>query len=66
MTINVSGELIEQAKDAFWLARSDYRTFSGWVEDAMRRHIEATKAARGLDALPRRPSGPLPTGRPLS
>lgn len=66
MTVNVSRDLIDQAKDAFWLARGEYRTFSAWVEDALRRHIDATKAAHDVDTLPRRPGGgALPPGRPL-
>ena len=67
MTVNVSRDLIDQAKDAFWLARGEYRTFSAWVEDALRRHIDATKAAHDVDTLPRRPGGgALPPGRPLT
>ncbi|MDT5044936.1 MAG: hypothetical protein QOG75_789 [Mycobacterium sp.] len=67
MTVNVSRDLIDQAKDAFWLARGEYRTFSAWVEDALRRHIDATKAAHDVDTMPRRPGGgALPPGRPLS
>lgn len=67
MTVNISHHVIDQAKDAFWLARGEYRTFSAWVEDALRRHIDATKTAHSLDDLPHRPGrGPLPPGRPLS
>ena len=67
MTVNVSRDLIDQAKDAFWLARGEYRTFSAWVEDALRRQIDATKAAHDVDTMPRRPGGgALPPGRPLS
>lgn len=66
MTVNISRDLIDQAKDAFWLAHGEYRTFSAWVEHALRRHIDATKLAHGVDDLPRRPgSGSLPPGRPL-
>lgn len=66
MTVNISRDLINEAKDAFWLAHGEYRTFSAWVEHALRRHIHATKAAHGVDQLPRRPgSGSLPPGRPL-
>jgi hypothetical protein len=66
MTVNVSRDLIGQAKDAFWLARGEYRTFSAWIEDALRRHIDATKTAHGVDNLPRRPGGgALPSGRPI-
>jgi hypothetical protein len=66
MTVNISRDVADRAKDAFWLARGQYRTFSAWVEDALLRHIEATKAAHGLDELPRRPGGgSLPPGRPL-
>ena len=66
MTVNISPDLINQAKDAYWLAHSEYRTFSSWVEDALRRHIDATKTAHGVDHLPPRPGGwALPPGRPL-
>jgi hypothetical protein len=66
MTVNISRDLIDEAKDAFWLAHGEYRTFSAWVEHALRRHIDATKTAHGVDQLPRRPgSGSLPSGRPL-
>jgi hypothetical protein len=67
MTVTISTDTADQAKDAFWLARGEYRTFSAWVEDALRRHIDATKAAHGLNNLPHRPGGgSLPPGRPLS
>lgn len=67
MTVNASRALIDQAKDAFWLARGEYRTFSAWIEDALRRHIDATKTAYGVDTLPPRPGGgALPPGRPLT
>lgn len=66
MTVNLDRLLIDQAKDAFWLARSDYRTFSAWVEDALRRHIDTTKHTHDVDELPRRPGGSLPTGRPIT
>jgi len=57
-TVNVSRDLADQVKDAFWLARGEYRTFSAWVEDALRRrHIDATKAAHDVDTVPRRPGG---------
>ena len=62
----MSRELVDQAKDAFWAARDDYRTFSHWVEAALSAHIEATKRAHGLQELPPRPSGSLPTGRPIT
>jgi hypothetical protein len=66
MTVNISRDLIDEAKDAFWLAHGEYRTFSAWVEHALRRHIDATKTAHGVDELPRRPgSGSLPPGRPI-
>lgn len=65
MTVNINRELAEQAKDAFWLARGEYRTFSAWIEDALRHHIEATKHVHGVDDVPARPGGSLPTGRPL-
>ena len=66
MTVNISRDLIDEAKDAFWLAHGEHRTFSAWVEHALRRHIDATKTAHGVDQLPRRPgSGSLPPGRPL-
>jgi hypothetical protein len=64
LTVSISRELAEQARDAYWSARSNYRTFSGWVEEAISRHIEATKADQGVADLPRRP-GPLPAGRPV-
>ncbi len=66
MTINVSSALVDQAKDAFWVARGEYRSFSAWVEDALRRHIDTTRAAHDLDELPPRPHVELPTGRPIS
>lgn len=68
MTINIDAELQEAAKDAFWLDHGGYRTFSSWVEDALRAKIEAAKAAHGVTEIPPRPGGggPLPTGRPLS
>jgi hypothetical protein len=66
MTVNISSEVVDRAKDAFWLARGEYRTFSSWVEDALRRHIDATRVAHDLDELPHRPGGgSLPPGRPL-
>lgn len=65
MTVNINRDLAEQAKDAFWLARGEYRTFSAWIEDALRHHIEATKHVHGVDDVPARPGGSLPTGRPL-
>lgn len=66
MTVNIDSALQEAAKNAFWLDHADYRTFSAWVEDALRAKIAATKTARGVDEVPPRPGGPLPTGRPLS
>lgn len=66
VTVNVSADLAEQAKDAYWIARGEYRTFSAWVEAAMRRHIDATRRAHDVDEIPARPGGSLPTGRPLS
>jgi len=56
-TVNVSRDLADQVKDAFWLARGEYRTFSAWVEDALRLYIDATKAAHDVDTVPRRPGG---------
>jgi Arc/MetJ-type ribon-helix-helix transcriptional regulator len=66
MTVNLDNQLQEDAKDAFWLARGQYRTFSAFVEEALRRHIRDTMDAHSVDQLPRRPGGSLPTGRPLS
>ena len=60
-----AADVIGTAKDAFWLARDDYRTFSAWVEDALRRHVDHTKHVRSVEQIPVRPSGPLPTGRPV-
>ncbi len=65
MTVNVSSDLVDQAKDAFWVARGEYRSFAAWIEEALRRQIEATQAAHSLDELPPRPRGELPTGRPV-
>jgi len=65
MTINVGGELQEQAKDAYWLVRDHHRTFSDWVAAAIAAAIEQTKSEAGVEELPRRPGGGLPTGRPL-
>jgi hypothetical protein len=64
VTYNIDAATADAVRDAFWLAHGEYRSLSDWVEDALRRHIEATKAAHGVTELPRRP-GPLPTGRPL-
>ena len=66
MTVNIDSVLAGLAKDAFWLGRGEYRTFSAWVEEALRRQIAATKAEHGVEDLPPRPGGSLPTGRPLS
>lgn len=66
LTVNVPRDLVGQAKDAFWLARGEYRTFSAWVEAALAEQIERTKAAHGVEEIPPRPGGSLPTGRPLS
>jgi hypothetical protein len=65
LTVNLPPDVIGRAKDAFWLARDDYRTFSAWVEDALRRHVDHTKQVRSLEQIPVRPRGPLPTGRPV-
>ena len=65
LTVNLPPDVIGTAKDAFWLARDDYRTFSAWVEDALRRHVDHTKQLRSVEQIPVRPSGPLPTGRPV-
>lgn len=65
LTVNLSADAIGAAKDAFWLARDDYRTFSAWVEDALRRHVDHTKQAHAVEQIPARPRGPLPTGRPV-
>lgn len=66
MTVNVREDLQEQAKDAYWLVRDEHRTFSDWVASAITAKIEETKRAAGVDDLPARPRGGLPTGRPLS
>jgi hypothetical protein len=56
LTVNIDRQLIDQAKDAFWLARGEYRTFSGWVEAALRRHIDATKEAPVSTSSPSAPA----------
>lgn len=66
LTVNVPRDLVGQAKDAYWLARGEYRTFSAWVEAALVEQIERTKATHGVENIPPRPGGSLPTGRPLS
>ncbi|MCW2899052.1 MAG: hypothetical protein JWO67_1317 [Streptosporangiaceae bacterium] len=66
MTINIPGELVDQAKDAFWLDHRDYRSFSAWVSEALRQQIAQTMARHGVDSLPARPTTDLPAGRPLS
>lgn len=66
MTVNVREDLQEQAKDAYWLVRDEHRTFSDWVAAAIAAKIEETKRDAGVDELPTRPRGGLPTGRPLS
>lgn len=65
MTVNIAGDLEADAKNAYWVERDEYRTFSDWVAEAISRHVEETKRRRGLDDLPVRPGGGLPTGRPL-
>ena len=65
MTVNVTSDLVDQAKDAFWVARGEYRSFAAWIEEALRRQIEATRVAHSLDELPPRPRAELPTGRPV-
>lgn len=65
MTFNLSEDVVEQARDAFWLARGEYRTLADWVEVALLRHIEETKKAQGVEEIPPRP-GPLPVGRPIN
>jgi hypothetical protein len=66
MTINIPADLVNQAKDAFWLDHRDYRSFSAWVSEALRRQIEQAMARHGVDSLPARPVTDLPPGRPLS
>jgi hypothetical protein len=66
MTINIPAELVNQAKDAFWLDHRDYRSFSAWVSEALRQQIEQTMTRHGVDSLPHRPLTDLPPGRPLS
>lgn len=63
-TYNLTPEVAQAARDAFWLDRDEFQSLSDFVEDAIRRQVEATKAKHGLDQLPRR-TRPLPTGRPL-
>ncbi|WP_139317257.1 MULTISPECIES: hypothetical protein [unclassified Pseudonocardia] len=65
MTVNLRRELIDEAKNAYWLARGDYVTFAAWVDEALRRQIDTMKTAHGVDEIPPRP-GALPPGRPLS
>lgn len=66
LTVNVPRDLVGRAKDAYWLARGEYRTFSAWVEAALVEQIERTKTEHGVEEIPPRPGGSLPTGRPLS
>ena len=66
MTVNLDSDLQEQAKDAYWQVRGDYRTFSDWVAEAIAEKIEETKRRAGLEDVPTRPRGGLPTGRPLA
>jgi hypothetical protein len=65
MTINVSAELVDEAKNAFWVDRGDYRSFSAWVAEALQRQIQQTMDRHGISALPPRPGDGLPPGRPL-
>ncbi len=66
MTINVPTELVDEAKNAFWVDRGSYRTFSAWVAEALERQIQETRQRHRIDVLPPRPGDGLPPGRPLS
>lgn len=66
MTINVPADLVDEAKNAFWVERGTYRSFSSWVAEALHRQIEQTMQRHGIEALPPRPGDGLPPGRPLS
>jgi hypothetical protein len=66
MTINVPAALVDEAKNAFWVDRDSYRSFSSWVAEALHRQIEQTMQRHGIEALPPRPGDGLPPGRPLS
>lgn len=66
MTINVPAELVDEAKNAFWVDRGAYRSFSSWVAEALQRQIQETMSRHGIQALPQRPGDGLPPGRPLS
>jgi hypothetical protein len=66
MTINIPTDLVNQAKDAYWMDRLDYRSFSAWVSEALQRQIEQTLTRHGVDTVPARPGDGLPPGRPLS
>jgi hypothetical protein len=65
LTINLQDHLVEEAKNAFWVDRGTYATFSSWVAEALQRQIEDTMARHRLTALPQRPGDGLPPGRPL-
>lgn len=66
MTINIPAALINEAKDAYWVDRGSYRTFSEWIAEALQRQIQDTMTRHGLEQLPTRPARGLPPGRPLS
>lgn len=65
MTINVPAELVDEAKNAFWVERGSYRSFSSWIAEALQRQIAETMTRHDLTALPARPDVDLPPGRPL-
>ena len=66
MTINVNTELVDDAKNAFWMDRREYQSFSEWVSEAIQNQVELTKTRHGVQELPARPRRDLPAGRPLS
>jgi hypothetical protein len=65
VTINIPAELIDEAKNAFWVQRGSYRSFSAWIADAVQHKIAETMTEHGLTALPPRPYEDLPPGRPV-
>ena len=66
MTINISTELVDKAKDAFWMDRREYHSFSEWISEAIHNQVEAAKTRHDVQTLPARPRRDLPSGRPLS
>lgn len=65
VTLNLPTDLIDDAKDAYWVERDDYPNFSGWVAAALERRIQDLMDRRELTTLPPRPRRSLPSGRPL-